>query len=114
MTDPLRVVHFLNAFFGGLGAEEAAQTSLLLRDGAVGPGRFLEQILAGHGQIMATWICGDGYFSDHEEEVVAQVRAHLQALKPTVFIAGPPFAEDALVWPAVACASKPSASAFLR
>ncbi len=91
MTDPLRVVHFLNAFFGGLGAEEAAQTSLLLRDGAVGPGRFLEQILAGHGQIVATCICGDGYFSDHEEEVVAQVRAHLQALNPTVFIAGPAF-----------------------
>jgi glycine reductase complex component B subunit gamma len=91
MTDTVRVVHFLNAFFGGLGTEEAAQTSLQLRDGAVGPGRFLEQTLAGHGQIVATCICGDGYFSDHEEEVVAQVRAHLQALKPTVFIAGPAF-----------------------
>ena len=91
MVDTLRVVHFLNAFFGGLGGEEAAYTPVLLREGAVGPGRLLEQVLANHGQIIATLICGDGYFSDHEAEVVQQVRAHLQALNPTVFIAGPAF-----------------------
>jgi glycine reductase complex component B subunit gamma len=91
MTDTLRVVHFLNAFFGGLGSEEVTYTPVLLRQGVVGPGRLLQQTLAGHGQIIATLICGDGYFSDHEEEVVEQVRAHLQLLKPTVFVAGPAF-----------------------
>ena len=91
MTDTLRVVHFLNAFFGGLGGEEVAYTPVLLRQGVVGPGRLLQQTLTDHGQIIATLICGDGYFSDYEEEVVEQVRAHLQALKPAVFVAGPAF-----------------------
>ncbi len=91
MTDVLRVVHFLNAFFGGLGGEEEAHTSLHLREGAIGPGRLLEQTLASQGQIIATLICGDGYFSDHEDEVAENVREQLQELKPDVFIAGPAF-----------------------
>jgi len=35
----MRVVHYLNQFFGGLGGEEMAGTALESRDGAVGPAR---------------------------------------------------------------------------
>ena len=91
MPDVLRVVHYLNAFFGGLGGEEEAHTPVSVQPGALGPGRLLEQALAHQGQIVATIICGDGYFADHEEAVVAQVRAQWQTLKPDVFIAGPAF-----------------------
>jgi glycine reductase len=41
--------------------------------------------------VSATLICGDGYFADHEEAVVEQVRAHWRTLQPDVFIAGPAF-----------------------
>ena len=41
----MRVVHYLNQFFGGIGAEEHAGKGLEFRDGAVGPGRLLEQLL---------------------------------------------------------------------
>jgi glycine reductase complex component B subunit gamma len=91
MTEPLRVVHYINAFFGGLGGEEEAHTAVSLQDGALGPGRLLEQILADEGQVIATVMCGDGYFSDHEEAVVEQVRKYLHELKPDVFLAGPAF-----------------------
>jgi glycine reductase len=91
VANTLRVVHFLNAFFGGLGGEEAAHTPVLLREGAVGPGRLLEKALVGHGQVVATLICGDGYFSEHEAEVVHQVQEHLRALQAAVFVAGPAF-----------------------
>ena len=37
----MRVVHYLNQFFGGIGAEEQAGMGLEVRDGAVGPGRAL-------------------------------------------------------------------------
>ena len=33
----MRVVHYLNQFFGGIGAEEHAGVGLEVRDGAVGP-----------------------------------------------------------------------------
>jgi betaine reductase len=91
MPDVLRIVHFLNAFFGGLGGEAEAQTPVRLQEGSVGPGRLLEQTLAGNGRVMTTIICGDGYFSDHEATVVEYVRRHLRELKPDVFIAGPAF-----------------------
>jgi glycine reductase len=91
MAEPFRLVHYLNAFFGGLGGEEEAQTPLRRQAGAVGPGRLLEQILAGEGRIIATLICGDGYFSDREEEVAEQVRQCLLECKPDVFLAGPAF-----------------------
>src|SRR5262249_11158243 len=91
MADALRVVHYLNAFFGGLGGEEEAHTPLRVQPGPGGRGRLLEQALAGHGQVSATLICGDGYFAEHEEAVVEQVRAHWRTLAPDIFIAGPAF-----------------------
>jgi glycine reductase len=84
-------MHYINAFFGGLGGEEEAHTAVSLQDGAIGPGRILEQTLAGEGQIVATVVCGDGYFSQHEEEVVEQVREYLRERQPDVFVAGPAF-----------------------
>ena len=62
MPDVLRVVHYLNAFFGGLGGEEEAHTPVRVQPGALGPGRLLEQALAQQGQLVATIMCGDGYF----------------------------------------------------
>lgn len=91
MTTPLRILHYINAFFGDLGGEEEALAPASVYPGAVGPGRLLEQELAGQGEIVATVICGDGYFSEHEEAVVAQFRDYVQAHKPDVVIAGPAF-----------------------
>ncbi len=91
MTDPIRVVHFINAFYGGLGGEEAAQTPIHLQEGAVGPGRLLAQQLGAHGEVAATIICGDGYFAEHEADVAAWVNTRLEALQPDVLIAGPAF-----------------------
>src|SRR5919201_6727550 len=91
MAELLRVLHYINAFFGGQGGEEEAQTAVSLQDGALGPGRLLEQILADEGQVIATIMCGDGYFSEHEEAVVAQVQGYLRDLKPDIFLAGPAF-----------------------
>ncbi len=91
MAASLRVVHFINAFYGGLGGEEAAQTAIHLQEGAVGPGRLLAQRLDGRGEVAATIICGDGYFAEHEEDVATWVKARLEALRPDVLIAGPAF-----------------------
>lgn len=91
MAEPLRMMHYINAFFGGLGGEEEAHTALSLQKGSVGPGRLLQQILGHEGQVIATLVCGDGYFSDREEEVAEQARQYLLDYKPDVFLAGPAF-----------------------
>ena len=38
----MRVVHYLNQFFAGIGAEEQAGSGLEARAGALGPGKLLE------------------------------------------------------------------------
>lgn len=91
MAKPLRIMHYINAFFGGLGGEEEAHTAVSIQDGAVGPGHLLEQTFAGQGQVIATIVCGDGYFSEHEEGVVDEVRQVVKTYKPDVFLAGPAF-----------------------
>lgn len=48
-------------------------------------------MLAGQGQVIGTLVCGDGYFSEHEEEVVQQTQRYLRERQPHVFIAGPAF-----------------------
>jgi glycine reductase len=91
MEKTLRILHYINAFFGGLGGEEEAHTPVRLQEGAIGPGRLLEQVLAGQGRVIATLVCGDGYFGEHEAEAVEQARASLQRHRPDVFLAGPAF-----------------------
>ena len=42
MSSPLRVVHYVNQFFGGIGGEDQAHVGVTVKAGAVGPGRVLE------------------------------------------------------------------------
>jgi glycine reductase len=91
MDKPLRVVHYVNQFFGGIGGEEVANVGVSLADGVVGASRALQQTLGDQGTLIGTLIAGDNYVSEQREEALAAVTAHLQALRPDVVIAGPAF-----------------------
>jgi glycine reductase len=88
----VRIVHFVNQFFAGIGGEEHAGAELSLRDGAVGAARALQQALGAEGTVAATLVCGDNRFSEDTDAVVAGLRAHLEALQPDLLVAGPAFA----------------------
>jgi glycine reductase len=87
----MRVVHYLNQFFGGVGGEEKAGMRLEEREGAVGPGRLLEQLLGGNAKIVKTLVCGDNYAVEHQDEVIASVLKKVREAKAELFIAGPCF-----------------------
>ena len=91
MAQPLRVVHYLNQFFAGIGGEDKADEGVSVRDGLVGPGRPLQQALGEAGTIVATVICGDNVMSDRTEEALGEIGAALGRLAPDVVIAGPAF-----------------------
>jgi glycine reductase complex component B subunit gamma len=57
----MRVVHYLNQFYAGLGGEDAAGIGPRVLEGTVGPGRLLAQLLGDEHQIVATLVCGDDY-----------------------------------------------------
>ncbi len=87
----MRVVHYLNQFFGGVGGEEKAGMRLEEREGPAGPGRLLEQLLGGNAKIVKTLVCGDNYAVEHQDEVIASVLKKVQEAKAELFIAGPCF-----------------------
>lgn len=87
----MRVVHYLNQFFGGIGAEEQAGTPLEARDAAVGPGKLLEQLLGDGSQVVMTLICGDNYAVEHEAELVPAVVERIRTAGADLFVAGPCF-----------------------
>ncbi len=91
MTNPIRVVHYLNQFFGGIGAEEQAYAPVQLKDGAVGPGRALQAALGDEGTVVGTIVSGDNYFTEETESAKAAAGELLDRLKPDVVIAGPAF-----------------------
>jgi len=87
----MRIVHYLNQFFGGLGGEEKAGTPLEVREGAVGPARLLEQILGKDATVVMTFVCGDNYAVEHQDEMIASALEKIREAKPDLFVAGPCF-----------------------
>jgi len=87
----MRVIHYLNQFFGGIGTEEQAGVGLEARNGAVGPGKLLEQLLGDGTHIVMTLVCGDNYAVEHAEELVASVLGKARGASPDLFVAGPCF-----------------------
>jgi betaine reductase len=88
---PLRVVHYINQFFAGVGGEAAAGAPCEIRHEPVGPGRALQAALGREAAIVATLVCGDNYFNDQRETARLAVREALRTLEPDVVVAGPAF-----------------------
>jgi glycine reductase len=84
----MRVVHYLNQFFAGLGGEEAAGHEPVRLDGPQGPGRALA---AAGVSPEVTLACGDNHFGEHETEALSTLLAWLDELEPDVLICGPSF-----------------------
>jgi betaine reductase len=91
MSIALRVVHYVNQFFGGIGGEDQADVGVTVRAGAVGPGRPLETALGDGAHVDATIICGDNFANDRAEEFTRIIATELARLKPDILVAGPAF-----------------------
>lgn len=87
----VRIVHYLNQFFGQIGGEEKADVPPMVKEGPVGPGLALKQALGEDGEIVATVICGDTYFAEHLDEAKAEVVKLIADYNPDVVVAGPAF-----------------------
>jgi glycine reductase complex component B subunit gamma len=87
----LRVVSFLNQFFGQIGGEEKASAAPQAIDGAVGAARAVQQALGDAGTVVTTVICGDNYAAEHADRAIPELVALVAAAKPDLFVAGPAF-----------------------
>lgn len=87
----MRIVHYLNQFFGGIGGEEQAGVPLDSREGAVGPGKLFEQLFGGDAKVATTLVCGDNYAVENQDAMVANALEKIRAAKADLFVAGPCF-----------------------
>ena len=91
MTSKIKVVHYINQFFAGIGGEEQAGTPLQAKPGPAGPGKGLQDASAGKVEVIQTLICGDNYFQEHSEDVLKEIVQKVQEISPDLLLAGPAF-----------------------
>src|SRR6056297_1671317 len=87
----IKVVHYINQFFAGIGGEEKADYKPEIREGIVGPGMEFNKKFGDEAEIVATIICGDSYFNENLDEAKAKVIDMVKEYNPDLFIAGPAF-----------------------
>lgn len=87
----LRIVHYLNQFFGQIGGEDKAGTEPLKKDGPVGPGLALNAACKGQAEVVGTVICGDSFFAENMESALDQIITLIREYNPDFVIAGPAF-----------------------
>jgi betaine reductase len=97
MPMTLRVVHYINQFFAGIGAEDKADTRPGQREGAVGPGRVLQQAFGDRAEIVASVYCGDNHVAEKPAAVDAIVDL-IAEHRPDVVMAGPAFSAGRYGW----------------
>lgn len=87
----IRVIHYLNQFFAGIGGEDKADNSLGIFNEPKGPGILLEKALNNQGKIIATLYAGDNFANEHEDVFLEGAFKVLNNLRPDVIVAGPAF-----------------------
>lgn len=87
----VKILHYLNQFFAGIGGEEKAGQEFVFLPKPVGPGILLRDLLKNRDIQCATIVCGDNYFHEHEEAVLASLAEVMTQFVPDLFVAGPAF-----------------------
>ena len=87
----IRVMHYMNQFFAGKGGEDKANVPAGSIEGAVGPGRRLQEFLGDSAEIVVTTYCGDDYFPAHHDEVLESILQIARDSEVKVVVAGPTF-----------------------
>ncbi len=89
-TTRVRIVHYVNQFFAGVGAEDKADVGPGRKDGLGGPSLALQRALGEAGQVVSTLYCGDNYVAERDD-AVSEILDLIAREKPDILIAGPAF-----------------------
>jgi glycine reductase len=89
-TGGIRIVHYVNQFFAGLGGEERAGVGPARLDRLAGPSLALQRAAGEAARVVATVSCGDNHVAERGaavDEIVDLIRQE----RPDIVIAGPAF-----------------------
>ena len=87
----VKIVHYINQFYGGIGGEDKADYTPEKIPGAKGPGIGMQVIFGNKAIITSTIICGDTYFNENIKKATEKILRMIKEENPDIFIAGPAF-----------------------
>jgi len=87
----VKVVHYLNQFFAGIGGEEKADTLPHIAESQPPISQQLQKLIEEDAEIVGVVVCGDSYFNENLEEAKAKVLEMIKSFNPDILIAGPAF-----------------------
>lgn len=87
----MKVIHYLNQFFGQIGGEEFADHEPEIREGIVGPAMALQAALGESATVTHTVICGDNFIGSNLDEAIKRILTMLGDKEFDIFFAGPAF-----------------------
>lgn len=87
----MKIVYYVNQFFGQIGGEEKAGTPPQYLNKAVGPAGGFQTLIKDEAQVVGTIICGDNYFNEHKEVALKEILAMVKDSEADLFVAGPAF-----------------------
>ncbi|HWH78738.1 MAG TPA: glycine/sarcosine/betaine reductase selenoprotein B family protein, partial [Candidatus Binatus sp.] len=85
----MKVLHYLNQFFAGIGGEDQAGQEVVFMPRAVGVGVEIEKALQAHSVEYKSIACGDNYFHEAEAASLHAIGAAMDEFRPDLFLAGP-------------------------
>lgn len=86
----MRVVYYVNQFFGGIGSEDRADAPLQVRPGAIGPAQAL-RVVEPRTEVVATVIAGDNWVNTDLGPRIDTITNTILSYAPDVVLAGPAF-----------------------
>lgn len=90
----MRVVHYVNQFFSGIGGEEKAHIEPFKMDELPPISQNLQKNLSKEDpnyEVVGTIACGDSYFNENLDIAKPKIIEMIKELKPDLFVAGPAF-----------------------
>lgn len=87
----IKVIHYINQFFAGIGGEEKADTKPFLMNELPPISQQLDKKLGDDFEVVATVVCGDTYFNENQKEAEDELLKLIKGFDPDYFIAGPAF-----------------------
>ena len=87
----IRIVHYINQFFGQYGGESAAGMGVQVKEGPIGPGQHLQEAFGEDADVVATVICGDDHIAENLPAVTEEILEITAGYHPDLFVAGPAY-----------------------
>lgn len=87
----IKIVHYLNQFFSGIGGEEKADVEPQILEKLPPVSMQLAKLLGDDMEIVGAVVCGDSYFNENLETAKEKILEMIKSFNPDMVIAGPAF-----------------------